>query len=481
MINWQSSYSHAAPSPQTQSYICRGYDEYFTVPADVYNISFDIYGASDAWGASRGARVTGAVAVTPGEELEIKVGCKGGMGNGSGTGGYPNGGSGGGIQGQNSASGGGGSSSIVADHAVSYEVLAIAGGGGGGTNYSIGGSAGMVGEDASNGWVNMRFMDGKGATQSAGGAETCNLANYCSGAGSYLLGGESQYGGGGGGGYFGGGAGTGDMNYWWGNSYSDYSTSGGGGSSYVSPTKSQGLTSPQYSNAGWGSNDGSITLSWTPTPTTTLASTTTAASTTTFPTSTSTSPSTTLATTTTSAPFTTSTSPGTTTTIALAAPSWSSTPEFESELPVSASTPFPVSGSGTVEVTNETGFVVTKSRSFIPRWRTRVYIGDFKFTLKATYTVDKKKKTFTCAIPTFGTQKIQKTSSSWRWYQPTKGCVLPKELVTQLSQRKTTMTLSGTFARKWATSGKGTRPDGSKITGRKISLRIGAAETVTLS
>jgi hypothetical protein len=110
-----------------------------------------------------------------------------------------------------------------------------------------------------------------------------------------------------------------------------------------------------------------------------------------------------------------------------------------------------------------------------------VYIGDFKFSLKATYVEKKKKKTFSCVIPTFGTQKLQKTSFSWRWYQPSKGCVLPKELVTQLAKRTTSMTLSGSFTRKWATTGKKVRPDNSQISTRKINLRIGASDTVTLS
>ena len=464
-------------SAVTRNFACTQSPEYFTVPADVYSISFDMNGAADGWGSGRGASVTGTVTVTPGEELEIKVGCQGIKDiSSSGAGGYPDGGDGAGfitgVSGAISASGGGGSSSIVADYALSYEVLAIAGGGGGGTNFNPGGSAGIDGGDAVDGYGGKEFMNGKGATQFAGGSERCNLANYCSGAGSYLKGGSNPFGGGGGGGYYGGGAGTGAIYAWFDTSYTDYSTSGGAGSSYVSPTRSQGLTSPQYSTSDWGifrgTYDGTIAISWIPTPTTTLAPTTTIASTTTAV-----SPTTTLATTTTLPPTTF-------TTVALTPPSWSSTPEVESELPVIASTPFPLSGVGTMEVTNETGFIVTKSRSLIPKWRTRVYIGDFKFSLKATYIVSKKKKTFTCRFPTFGTQKIQKTLA-WRWYQPSKGCVLPKDLVTQLSKRQTTMSLIGTFTRKWATTGKRLRPDGSKITIRKISLRIGATKTVTLS
>jgi hypothetical protein len=476
------SSSQATPTTETQSFYCAGYADSFVVPADVYNISFDMYGSSDGWTSSYGARVTGTVRVTPGEELEIKVGCKGSVTHG--TGGFPDGGRGGGIQQNNAASGGGGSTSIVADPNTSYEVLAIAGGGGGSTNFTIGGAGGMTGDDAPPGWVDMRFMDGKGATQSEGGGQTCNLANFCEGAGSYLQGGESVYGGGGGGGYYGGGAGTGDINYWWENSYSDYSTAGGGGSSYVSPTRSNGFVDPQYFT-GWSDRAGSLVISWTATATTTsTAPTTTAVATTTIA-STTTVASTTTAVSTTTLPtstIATTTSVVTTpSTVVVATPSWVSLPETESEMPVIGLTPFPASGSGTVQVTDETGFIVTKARAFIPKWRTRVYIGDFKFSLKATYLVNKKKKTFSCSIPVFGTQKIQKTSSIWRWYQPAKGCVLPKDLVTQLAQRKTTMTLTGTFARKWATSGKTIRPDKSKITTRRINLRIGAADTVTLS
>jgi hypothetical protein len=481
LVSWFPSSGQAAPTQQTQSFGCSAQTEYFTVPTDVYSISFDMYGATDGWTGSYGARVTGTVTVTPGEELEMKVGCKGSVNGGHG--GFPNGGRGGGIQGQNAASGGGGSSSIVADHTASYEVLAVAGGAGGSSNFTIGGAAGMNGDDAPPGWVDMRFMDGKGATQSAGGGQTCNLANYCDGAGTYLQGGESPYGGGGGGGYYGGGAGTGDLNYWWGNSYTDYSTAGGGGSSYVSPARSSGFASPTY-YTGWSNGEGSITLSWTVTPTTTTPSTTVA---TTLPQTTSTTPTTTIATSTTLVPTTTNvattspTAPTPPSTVVIASPSWTSKPETESESSVIGATPFPASGSGTVQVTDETGFTVTKARVFIPKWRTRVYIGDFKFSLKANYFVNKKKKTFSCSIPRFGTQKIQKTSNVWRWYQPSKGCVLPKDLITQLAQRKTTMTLSGTFARKWATSGKTTRPDKSKITTRRINLKIGAADTVTLS
>lgn len=452
-----------ASTQQTQSYICRNYQEYFTVPTDVYSLTFDMYGAADGWTSSYGARVTGTVSVTPGEVLEIKVGCKGSL---TGTGGYPDGGQGGGVVQQIAASGGGGSTSIVADYANAYEVVAIAGGAGGSTNFAIGGAAGQNGDDAPMGWVNMGFMDGKGATQSAGGAQTCNLANVCGGAGSYLQGGESGYGGGGGGGYFGGSAGTGDINYWWGNAYTDYATAGGGGSSYVSPTRASGFSAPQY-YTGWSDHAGTLDLYWTPTPTTTVATTTSTSA-----------PSSTSSTTTTPPTTTLPTLPSTTTSTL---PSWTVTPTDEDEEQIVGVTPFPVSGAGSVVVTNETGFVVSRSRVFTPRWRTRVYVGTFSFSLKATYTVNKKRKTYSCTFPKFSTEASVKSSNKWRWYQPKKGCTLPKELIQQLAQRKTTMTFAGTFTRRWATSGKTTRPDGSKIGVRRINVKVAASESVALN
>lgn len=450
-----------ATAQQSQSYICRQYQEFFTVPADVYSLSFDMYGGADGWSSSYGARVTGTVSVTPGEELEIKVGCQGNVIQG--TGGWPNGGYGGGVNATIAASGGGGSTSIVADYAGSYEVIAVAGGAGGSTNYAIGGASGQVGDDAPVGYVNLRYMDGKGATQSAGGAQTCNLAGVCGGAGSYLQGGEGGYGGGGGGGYFGGSAGTGDVNYWWGNSYADYSTAGGGGSSYVSPTRSSGFADPQY-YTGWSDQAGRLTLTWTPTPTTTVATTTT-----------------TVAPATTQPPSTTSTNPPTTTTTTTTLPSWSATPINEDESQIIGVTPFPVSGVGAVVVTNETGFTVSRSRVFTPRWRTRVYVGTFSFSLKATYTAKKKRMTYACTFPKFSTESRVASSNRWRWYQPPRGCTLPKELIQQLSNRTTTMTFSGTFTRRWATTGKTTRPDGSKIAVRRINVKVAASESVALN
>jgi hypothetical protein len=157
------------------------------------------------------------------------------------------------------------------------------------------------------------------------------------------------------------------------------------------------------------------------------------------------------------------------------------TPTDEDEEQIVGTTPFPVSGVGSVVVTNETGFTVSKSRVFVPRWRTRVYVGTFSFSLKATYVVKKKRMTYSCTFPKFSTEARIASSNRWRWYQPSKGCTLPKDLIQQLSQRKTTMTFSGTFTRRWATSGKSTRPDGTKIGVRKINVKVAASESVALN
>lgn len=144
-------------------------------------------------------------------------------------------------------------------------------------------------------------------------------------------------------------------------------------------------------------------------------------------------------------------------------------------------TPFPISGVGSVVVVNEGGYVVNARNVFIPRWRTRVYIGSFTFSLKATYVSGKKKRTYTCTFPRFGTEKKVSSSRKWRWYSPPRGCTLPKELVTQLAQGKTTMQFTGSFTRKWATTGKTTRPDGSRIQKLTISLVIAGSESVALN
>lgn len=469
------SSTRSQASPTSQTFEARFSQDYFVVPSGVTQLTVDMGAGSDHWGAisgvpnGLGGRVVVDITVTPGEMLEVLVGTRGDYN--SGTGGWPDGGAGGGQVSVANASGGGGSTSIRAG--VNGPTIAIAGGGGGGTNFTIGGAGGFPwGQDAQNGYTGLGVMDGKGATQSAGGVGGCLYDGTCPAYtnGSLHQGGESPYGGGGGGGYYGGGAGGGGFDQ----NNDIYSPSGGGGSSWVDPTRVASGTQPYYqpgffpSNpAHWRNGNGYITLTWTPAVTTTTATTTT-----TTTTSSSTSTSTTITT------VMTTTAPTTTTTVA---PTWTSQPEEEREEPVVGRTPFPSSGRGSVVVVNEGGYVINTRNVFTPRWRTRVYIGSFKFAVRATYTVKKKKRTYTCTFPPFGTEKKVASSRKWRWYSPPRGCTLPKDLVTQLANGKTTMQFTGSFTRKWATSGKSTRPDGSRITPLRISLVIAGSESVALN
>jgi hypothetical protein len=481
------SASHATPGSQRFEFI--GDRELFTVPAGVTELTFEASGATGDWGFQNAALVNGTITVTPGEVLRVIVA---GAGNPTtGTGGFPNGGSGGGVNGDLIAGGGGGSSIIYKDDADpnNWVLLVVAGGGGGKTNFGFGGAGGFIGGDGET-YVNHPQIDGKGGTQTASGAHATNLAgvvNNNDGSG-YLRGGDGYVGAGGGGGYYGGSGGAGDIDYNWDGQFTTYGGSGGGGSSYVNPDRIPATTTPSYTLSPT-QVDGHVVFSWiaaSASTTSDATTSTTPATPTTTPTTSTSTTSTTSAPTTTAAPTTTSTTPATsapssTTTTPPRQASWTTTPTTESDAPITGSTPFPVSGSGTVRVTDEGGFIISKKNGFVPRWRTRVYIGTFSFSLKATYTVKKKKRTYSCRFQKFGPQRVLPNSNSWRWYQPTKGCVLPKDLVTQLAKKQTTMTFSGTFARKWATSGKSVRPDGTRIGTRRINLRIGKSDTVILS
>jgi hypothetical protein len=460
-----------ATTPQSQTFPAIGSQDYFTVPANVSRLTVDIAAGSDGWNGGLGGRVIVDIAVTPGEVLEVVVGSGGSAL--SGRGGWPDGGDGGGQVGNSNASGGGGSTSVK--NQPNGDFIAIAGGGGGGSNFTQSGAGGFPwGEDARAGYTGYGYMDGRGATQSAGGAGGCEYDTTCNSAanGSFNQGGHATIGGGGGGGYYGGGAGGGGVvgNETW-------SASGGGGSSWVDPARVFPGTNVTYqpgffpSNPNdWRNGNGYATFTWTPDATTTTSTTTTTTTSTTAPPSTTS----TLASTTTS---TLALTPSTTTTL----PSWFASPIDEDEKQIVGVTPFPISGFGSVVLTNETGFTVSKSRVFTPRWRTRVYVGTFSFSLKARYIVKKKRLTYSCTFPKFSTESRVTSSNKWRWYQPPRGCTLPKELIQQLSNRSTTMTFAGTFTRRWATTGKTNRPDGSKISVRKINVIVAASESVALN
>lgn len=454
----------ADATPSSQRFeLLRSHEE-FTVPANVFVLTFEASGATGQWGWDNAALVTGSVTVTPGEVLKVYVG---GAGHPTmGAGGYPNGGAGGGNNGEIIAGGGGGSSHI---EDASGSIVLVAGGGGGSTNYALGGTGGEIGGDGGLTYAGYPLLDGNGGTHSASGTHTQNFSgaiNNNDGSG-FMQGGEGMIGAGGGGGYYGGSGGAGDLGYNWDGQITNYGGTGGGGSSYVRPSRLSGQPQPTYARSTTYDN-GYIRLSWVPSATTTPAPTPAPTPTPTTPTSSPGSGS--------SSDSSSSTTPSTT-----VAPSWTSTPLTESESSISGLTPFPKNGVGSIVVSDEGGFVISKSNVFLPKWRTRVYIGTFKFSLKATYVLNKKKRTYVCTFPMFGTERTVASSNRWRWYQPPKGCTLPKELVAQLSQKKTTMSFRGSFTRRWATSGKPTRPDGSRIGVRMISLTIAASDTVALN
>ena len=96
----------AGATPSSQRFeLLRSHEE-FTVPANVFVLTFEASGATGQWGWDNAALVTGSVTVTPGEVLKVYVG---GAGHPTmGAGGYPNGGAGGGNNGEIIAGGGGG-------------------------------------------------------------------------------------------------------------------------------------------------------------------------------------------------------------------------------------------------------------------------------------------------------------------------------------------------------------------------------------
>lgn len=458
------SASPTAASQSSLSFLCVRNQEDFIVPANVSQLIVELHGGTNQWGNYNAAVVQAVITVTPGEQLWLWVGC---AGDPFGQGGFPNGGNGGGVIGQLTAGGGGGSSSIQKNLGNQQEeIIAVAGGGGGGTNYcgGCGGDAGQMGSDGEQFYVTMPSIEGKGATQSAPGAPAVNWAgvvNSNDGSG-FMRGGDGYYGAGGGGGYYGGSGGAGDINYNWNGQVTDYGGAGGGGSSYVNPSRVSSNTTPVYGRSTYSDpildGNGLIRLLWTPEPTTTTTPTTSTTSTST--------------TSTTTLPTSPTTSPHTNT-IETNTPSWSVTPETESNTQVSGTATFPTTGQGTVMITNEMGFITTaRSRAITPRWRTRFYIGQFSMAIKATYREKGRSKKYSCSYAPFGIAKTVKSTDAWRWYQPRKSCVLPKELFQQLTAGQATLTMTGTFQRRWATNNSARRPDRTRIEPRRVNIRI---------
>ena len=218
---------------QTVTFNFTGSVQTYTVPPSVTTINVTVLGAKGGTGPSAmgglGGSVQATIPVTPGEILNIYVGQVG-INNVLSSPPVYNGG--GGVYSYSSggtAGTGGGASDIRRTPYTNNDRLVVAGGGGGG-GYSntIGGhGGGLIGQDGvtiSN-WPN---ANGKGGTQSVGGAggiACCSCPSYTT-SGTFAQGGngsgDGAGGGGGGGGYYGGGGAC--------------FSGGGGGSSYTNQT-----------------------------------------------------------------------------------------------------------------------------------------------------------------------------------------------------------------------------------------------------
>jgi hypothetical protein len=255
---------HAQLGLTSVTFAYTGATQSFTIPlACVNSITVDVYGAKGGTGypnthaGGKGGRVTGVIAVTAGQVLNINVGGAGANGTSSagGAGGFNGGGLGSVYPGNYSGGGGGGASDIrVSPFGLADRVI-VAGGGGGGaynygtTDYDKGGDGGGLtgGGGYSGNTQNGSGYPGGGATQGAGGVAGV-YSGYCNGSpGVFGLGGAggtcNQSGGGGGGGYYGGGGGV------W--------SGGGGGSGYAAGT----LSAVSYTQGGNNGN-GYVVISY---------------------------------------------------------------------------------------------------------------------------------------------------------------------------------------------------------------------------
>jgi hypothetical protein len=209
----------AATAQTTVSFVCTGAVQSWTVPAGVTSALFEVYGARGGVPGTysgtnnQGGRSLAIIAVTPGETLQINVGCQG-TANSSGA---PAGWNGGGA-GPNGLSGGGASDVRRGGSALTDRII-VAGGGGG---HSVGGGRGGQGSGGSgtDGLAGVGSGSGGGGQ---GGSATISGAGGDAGTGGQPgspgmlgIGGDAGananpasigIAAGGGGGYFGGGGG----------------------------------------------------------------------------------------------------------------------------------------------------------------------------------------------------------------------------------------------------------------------------------
>ena len=247
------------------AFACANAAQTFTVPGGVTALQVDAVGARGSASTNsvggRGGRVQGGMAATPGQVLQINVGCSSGTTaggwNGGGVG-YSNGGGGGGATDIRTPTG------SPATYPLANRIW-VAGGGGGAGNQGAGedggAGGGLTGGQGQTLYTPPSYFGGYGGTQVAGGVGGQWSTNAPGSNGSLGTGGganSSSSGGGGGGGYYGGGGGA------W--------NAGGGGSSYALPTAfdvthTQGYATPADANAPTATTatpgTSQIVVSWT--------------------------------------------------------------------------------------------------------------------------------------------------------------------------------------------------------------------------
>lgn len=235
----------AALAASAQTFVYTGSEQTYTVPAGVTEVNITAVGAQGGGGCmtvrgGRGGQISADFAVTPGENLYVEVGGRGGLVPGiCQYGGTTAGRNGGGTGGPIGGGGGGGASDVrtlpLAGSGTLSSRMIVAGGGGGGGTPALGGDAGSQGADGSGG------LGGGAGTVSGPGAAGTPIGSGC-GRGNSTAGGlgtggtgggantTTKGGGGGGGGYYGGGGGGACIGQ------TTTGGGGGGGSSYVAPS-----------------------------------------------------------------------------------------------------------------------------------------------------------------------------------------------------------------------------------------------------
>ena len=257
----ERDYSITVKAPVTTNYSYTGSTVTWSKPSsDVKRVLFRMWGGAGTHGTctsnnhypGRGGKTEGVINVESHNTLYLQVG-EAGKDTSTGSGGWPNGGSGN-IQHSCKGAGGGGSSNIYHSSGTgSYTyIVAVAGGGGSvshGNPNSNGGDGGGTNGQSSN-------RGGAGGQQNAGGGQGSTPCGNTggSGTGTRLQGGSAgggsgctNAGAGGGGGWWGGGAG-GNSNS--GNTYGG----GGGGSGYFDTSLVSGGSTKQASESGWDTN-----------------------------------------------------------------------------------------------------------------------------------------------------------------------------------------------------------------------------------